>query len=235
MTLTEQVPLVPFDTVAHDIYRDVHKGIRGELFGVTTATGRMDPANRAARIATAARVDCLVYFLVAHAEHEDARVQPKLVAHCADLAEQIEVEHEGLEARMQALRGLAEEAVDASRAQQRPSVHRLYVELASFTSAYLAHQDLEERVVMPALERAIGAEAVLDLHQEIVGDIPPAEMAEGLGLMLPAMNIDDRAELLGGMREGAPAEIFAGVWGLAGSLLDPADYAALAVRLGIVL
>ena len=36
-------------------------------------------------------------------------------------------------------------------------------------------------------------------------------MAKSLALMLPAMNIDDRTELLGGMQQGAPAEVFAGV------------------------
>ena len=58
-------------------------------------------------------------------------------------------------------------------------------------------------------------------------------MANSLALMLPAMNIDDRAELLGGMRAGAPAEVFAGVWGLAGSVLDDTAYAALAARLDL--
>ena len=48
-------------------------------------------------------------------------------------------------------------------------------------------------------------------------------MAKSLALMLPAMNIDDRTELLGGMRAGAPAEVFDGVWGLAGSVLDTGD------------
>jgi hypothetical protein len=48
------------------------------------------------------------------------------------------------------------------------------------------------------------------------------------------MNIDDRAELLGGMRAGAPPEVFAGVWALAGSVLTPGDHAALGARLGIV-
>ena len=51
--------------------------------------------------------------------------------------------------------------------------------------------------------------------------------------MLPAMNLDDRAELLGGMRAGAPAEVFQGVWGLAESVLDPRDLAPLAARLGV--
>ena len=58
-------------------------------------------------------------------------------------------------------------------------------------------------------------------------------MAKSLALMLPAMNIDDRAELLGGMQQGAPAEVFAGVWGLAKSVLDPADALALGRRLGV--
>ena len=47
------------------------------------------------------------------------------------------------------------------------------------------------------------------------------------------MNIDDRADLLGGMKAGAPPEVFAGVWGLVGSILDGRDYAELGARLGL--
>lgn len=86
---------------------------------------------------------------------------------------------------------------------------------------------------MPALEAAVGVEAVVAMHQAILASIPPDEMARSLALMIPAMNIDDRAGLLGGMRAEAPAEVFEGVWGLAGSVLDPADLRALAARLGI--
>ena len=99
---------------------------------------------------------------------------------------------------------------------QRTGAHHLYLELASFTSAYLEHQDLEERVVMPDLDTAIGVEAVAEIHVAIIASIPPEVMAQSLALMLPAMNIDDRTELLGGMQAGAPPEVFAGVWGLAG-------------------
>jgi hypothetical protein len=51
--------------------------------------------------------------------------------------------------------------------------------------------------------------------------------------MLPVMNVEDRSELLGGMQTGAPAEVFAGVWSLAGSVLPAEDSAALAGRLGL--
>jgi hypothetical protein len=233
MTLTQQPFTASLAAVVDDLYRDIHKGIRAELFGITGATGRLDPSDRGARVDAADWLDRVVYKLVSHAAHEDTHVQPKLVAHLPELAEKIEADHVALESRMDQLKAVAAEAVDAPRAGQRQAVHHLYIELASFTSAYLAHQDVEERIVMPALESAIGVDEVLALHQEIVADIPPAELADGLSIMLSAMNLDDRAEMLGGMREGAPAEVFAGVWGLTGSVLAPDDFAALAARLGI--
>jgi hypothetical protein len=58
-------------------------------------------------------------------------------------------------------------------------------------------------------------------------------MARSLAVMLPAMNVDDRCELLGPMRAAAPAEVFESVWSLTGSVLTPADLGAVATRLGI--
>ncbi|HMQ27259.1 MAG TPA: hypothetical protein PKA98_14805, partial [Acidimicrobiales bacterium] len=118
-------------------------------------------------------------------------------------------------------------------AAARRWLHALYLDLALFTGDYLRHQETEERVVMPALEAAIGFEAVLGLHTAIVSSIPPDEMASSLAVMLPAMDVDDRTELLGGMRASAPAEAFEGVWALAGTVLTPADHAALGARLGV--
>ena len=132
-----------------------------------------------------------------------------------------------------ALRDLADEAVDTAGVTQRFQTHHLYVELASFTGTYLEHQDTEERLVMPALEAAIGVDTVAEINGRIIGSIPPDEMAAGLAVMLPAMNIEDRVEMLGGMQAGAPAEVFAGVWGLAGTVLTAPDYSALAARLGL--
>jgi hypothetical protein len=71
------------------------------------------------------------------------------------------------------------------------------------------------------------------MHHALVSSIPPQEMASFLAIMIPAMNVDDRTELLGGMRAGAPAEVFAGVWGLAGTVLDTPDLTALASRLDL--
>ena len=100
-----------------------------------------------------------------------------------------------------------------STADQRRLMHLLYLELSGFTSAYLAHQLVEERVVMPAIEQAIGPEGALGVHIAIVSSIPPEEMARSLAFMLPAMNLDDRTEMLTGMKMSAPTEAFDAVTG----------------------
>jgi hypothetical protein len=98
---------------------------------------------------------------------------------------------------------------------------------------YLEHQDVEARIVMPALEAAVGPDAVFQIHGAIVESIPPDEMAASLAIMLPAMNVDGRTELLGGIQANAPVEVFQGIWGLAASVVAPMDLSAVGVRLGI--
>ncbi len=221
-------------TIAVDLYRDIHKGIRAELFAVTLEAGSIDPEQRDDRLALADHVSSMRQVLESHAHHEDAFIEPQLWSHLPELAEKIAADHGTLEPRFAAIDELATQLTDAPDAAtdvRRLMLH-LHHELSGFTSAYLAHQLVEERVVMPALEAAIGIEATLAIHVGIVSSIPPVEMARSLSFMLPAMNADDRAELLGGIRAGAPAEAFAGVLDLARSVLEPADFVATTARLG---
>ncbi|MCU0267701.1 MAG: hemerythrin domain-containing protein [Acidimicrobiales bacterium] len=223
-------PTLTYDRVTLDLYRDIHKAIRAELFAVTHAAGRTDPADRAARADLARHVADVMQLLVEHAEHEDGPIQPVLEAHRPDLGARIAADHTVLEHRIETLRAQAAELVEGCDGDERGALHRLYVELASFTSAYLAHQDLEERIVMPALEVAVGVPGVAAIHGAIVGPMPPEELLRSLALMLPAMNIDDRAEFFAGFASAAPAEVVEAVWGLAEQVLEPADVTALATR-----
>jgi hypothetical protein len=233
ITVTGRAEPIEFGLVACDLYRDIHKAIRGELFGVVTESGRLDPSDRVGGGALAAQVQSVVGLLIGHAEHEDRHVQPAIEEHLPHLAEIIESDHAALEDRMATLVEMADGIVHAGRPERRPRLHHLYLELSSFTGDYLRHQDVEERVVMPALETAIGVADVVAIHGAIVGAIPPEEMATSLAMMLPLMNTDERAEMLGGMQADAPPEVFDGVWNLARSVLSSADHIALARRLAI--
>jgi hypothetical protein len=216
-----------------DLYRDIHKGIRFELFDITLAAGRLDCSDRSSTVAFADRVGRLAAFLEQHAEHEDGWIQPVIEQHLPAAAARIATDHAAFEVRVADIDEMAGALAQAGGDPARSIGHEVYLELASFVSAYLSHQDLEERIVMPTLAQVMTPLEVLELHGSIIGSIPPPEMAESLALMIPAMNVDDRTELLGGMRAGAPAEVFAGVWGLVGSVLAPADVAAVAARLGL--
>ena len=218
---------------AADLYRDIHKGIRAELFTITGTAGNIDPSSRGDRAAAADHVLSIAGVLESHAHHEDEVVDPVLQAHLPDLAEVIHADHERLEATFAQITDLAQSLVDAPAREQRRLAQLLHLDLARFTSAYLMHQDLEERTVMQELDRIIGAEACGRLHAAIVGSIPPAEMARSLAFMLPAMNLDDRGGMLGGLRMVAPPDVFSAVLGLARSVLQPADFTALARRLDV--
>jgi hypothetical protein len=218
-------------TVTFDLYRDIHKGIRAELFTVTATAGSVDPSDRVDTAALADHVGAVAELLELHANHEDEVIDPSLEAHLPALAERISADHLVLSGRIGTLVDMASSAVEAPAPGRRRLVHQLYLDLASFVSSYLEHQDMEERVVMPALEQAIGVEAVIGIHGAILGSIPPDELMRSLALMLPAMNVDDRTELLGGIRAAAPPEGFAAVLGLAESVLRPVEFATTAARI----
>lgn len=231
MTILETPTTQRLRPVAFDLYRDVHKAIRAELFAVVGDAGRLDPSDDCGVAALADEVRTMVQFLVEHAQHEDGSIQPALELHAPNIAAQVADDHHILEARMD----LLVEVADAARTTdaRRPLVHELYIELAAFTGTYLLHQDFEERQVGQAIESAVGIDGVLAIHGAIIGNMPPQQLVAGLALMLPAMNVDDRTDLLGGMRATAPAEAFNGVWSLAKSVLTPNDSHAVAVRLGL--
>lgn len=216
-----------------DLYRDIHKGIRAELFAVTMTAASIDPVNRADRAALAAHVASIRGVLESHAEHEDVVIEPVLLEHAPTLAELVAADHERFEPQFARVSEAAAEFVGVADADARRLGHLLHLDLAAFTSAYLAHQDCEERVVMPTIERAIGPDGCGALHAAIVGSIPPDEMARSLAFMLPAMNVEDRVEMLSGIRMAAPPEVFTAVVDLARSVLASPDAAALTARMGL--
>lgn len=230
-TTTTDQPADRLRPVPFDLYRDIHKGIRAALFAVTAEAGRTDPADDLALAALRSEVVDIVQLLTEHASHEDEHLD--LLRFLPELADRVTADHHALERRMGGLVELADAARAAAAADRRFAVHELYVELAAFTGAYLLHQDMEERVVMPAMAGHLSVEQLVALHETILGSMPPDELTRGLVAIFPAVNVDDRCEMLAGMRAGAPAETFAGLWRLAASLLSTADAAHVAARLGL--
>ena len=219
------------DVVSFDLYRDIHKAIRNELFAVTSAAGSIDPSDVLARRDHAARVRALADLLGHHAEHEDSNLDEIISAVAPHLQREISIAHGSLEAQVESIADLAELGI--SHDDARAAAHALYLELAAFTAAYLHHQDFEERVVMRVLDAHFDISELLTLHEQILGSVAPDVLMRCIELMLPAINVVERAEMLAGMRASAPAEAFDAVWSLAGNVLTTREYLATASRLAL--
>ncbi len=171
--------------------------------------------------------------LVTHADHEEVFVQPALEEHARPSPARSSRRTASSRPAPPPLELLADRAVDSCPTDARLATHRLYLGLAGFTSAYMVHQEFEELEVMPALSAAVSVDDLLAIDMAIIATVSPEEMVYSATLMLPAMNVEDRVELVGGMREGMPSEVFAGVWGLIEGVLAVDDFRQLAARLGI--
>ncbi|CAN5715122.1 hypothetical protein BH10ACT1_BH10ACT1_05590 [soil metagenome] len=220
-------------TEGYDFYREIHKGIRLSLFELVLDVGRLDVAEAAdvERVLTAHR--SLFDLLDLHHHHEDTWIQPLIVEHAPGLGRIVEAQHSDVHEGMAHLRTLTDRLAHASGSRRSVAAHRLYLDLSELTSAYLAHQLVEENAVMPALRAAVPTEDLMALDQSIRASIAPDAMGRILGVVLRAMNLDERVELAMGMSM-APPEVFAGFRFVATDALPAHEWAAVTSRMGIV-
>jgi hypothetical protein len=138
-----------------DLFTLPHKALRA-FFGTTaTAVGSFDAAEVADGSALALRVHELVGEVLSHGEHEDEFVLPLLRRHLPHLDLRMTDEHRRLVAELDALRL----TIDVFEREPAPAQQLdLYRHLRRVEAANLAHLDLEETIVMPALWAVTTAE-----------------------------------------------------------------------------
>lgn len=112
------------------------------------------------------------------------------------------------------------------------SADELYDQIAAFLVSYLGHMAEEEHLVMPARSAGASFDELLDAQIALRTTVPPNDMVQFMRSMLPAMNTDERTDMLGGMKAGAPPEIFSMFWSIATDALTPTQLAVVAGRIG---
>jgi len=217
---------------AYDLYRPIHKGIRHALFHTTLRAGSLDVADVDAVDGIVEAQRALLGLLRSHHDHEDTFIQPVLELHAPALAMTIGAEHADVADLVARVERRGEQLATAARPGRAAAAHNLYLDLGRLTSSYLAHLLVEEAEVMPALRAAVPNDELVAVDLAIRGSIPPDEMAAAMTHMLPAMDVEERTEMLGGMAM-APPEIFAMFTAAAQAALSTDDWAQLARRIGL--
>jgi hypothetical protein len=213
-----------------DLYREVHKGLRHALFDLTFRAGRLDAIDDELVIALVDETRRVIDLLRGHHEHERQPALEGIVeTHVPTVVRLIHEEHRTLAERLEWLASRADELAAAPGAARSVIAHAYYLELAAFTSAYLAHLDMEERVVMPALAATCDDVELGRALTAILASIRPEQQDVGLTVMLPALSPSERAALVERIRATTSPDMFIGVCAIAEEVLTTPEY----LRLGI--
>jgi hypothetical protein len=199
---------------------------------VTIETGRLDVTDADRVEAVLAGITDLFDLLHLHHHHEDVFVQPLIEAHAPDLAMIVTAQHIDVDDGINHLARLGQNLATVAQPGRANAAHRLYLDLTRLTSAYLTHQLVEETEVMPRLRAAVPSEKLLQLDMELRASVPPPVMADVMAFMLPAMNVEERVDMLTGMSM-APPPVFAVLRRAAKDALPTADWTVIAGRLGL--
>jgi iron-sulfur cluster repair protein YtfE (RIC family) len=210
-----------------NLYREVHKGLRRALGELVDATGSLDVTDQDAVAAMRALFADLDMMLTTHHSHEEIGRLGELISdHVdADTARSIQDAHDWSDAALADLR------IRVASMQSGQDAATLYDAVVEFVAGYLAHMNDEEQVVMPSLVAGADPDELGQIVMQIRMSVPPPDMCTFLRYMLPAMNPDERTSTLGGMKMGAPPEIFAMFWAVAEQALDERDLAVVETRI----
>lgn len=185
-----------------DVFKSVHKGLRSALSALLTQAGRTDGSQPAEVEALSRKAEEVFRFVGHHSLNEDRYLLPAMEAKMMPEAEAMRKDHAGLDGRMETLR---RDASGLSR--DSGGLHRFYLALARFVSAYLAHLDQEETDILPVLHARFPDAELAEFPRLSVENTAPADQAMMLSWMFPAMTAAELRDFFAGVRGKAPAEM----------------------------
>ena len=216
-----------------NFYRAIHKTLRRSLALFLAELGAVNPEDREAVAGACGQWTTLHRLMEAHALHEDAHIGPVLAEAAPELFRRMEAGHDAHHAGLANL-DLAFRALAQAAPEDRPErLQEAYLAVTAFMATDLAHMQMEELEIMPALQARFDDATLLALHGRIVGSLSPAEKAETFSLMFPAVHELERLELMRALQEKLPPEAFGGLSRLVASVLPAAAWESLQNRLDL--
>jgi hypothetical protein len=179
------------------------------------------------------RVIALMALCEAHVQHENSFVHPAIEARTPGVCGEVAQDHVEHLHHIQRLRAAAQQLPVLDAQLQAGALHALYLELSLFVADNLQHMHVEETRHNAALWSAYTDAELRAIHDALVATIPPADMMQVMRWMLPQMHALERLQVLGGMRQGAPAPVFQAVLDVVQPHLSPRDWAKLTQGLGL--
>ena len=212
----------------HDIYAFIHKGLRAFMAHTLVRVGRLDAQDPAEVAEVGEELSALLAICRSHLAHENEVVHPAMQARAPGSATQIGIEHEGHLVAIDQLAQLLEQVPGQPAAAQA-----LYRAFSQFVAENFEHMHREETAHNAVLWATHTDDEIRALEHRIVSALPPEEAQLSFRWMLPHMTPAERAGMLAGMQQAAPAEVFDNVLSLIRPLLGGRDWRKLSLALGL--
>jgi hypothetical protein len=215
-------------TPRYDIYAFIHKGLRAFMAHTLVRVGRLDALDPAEVTEVTEEVRGLLGICRNHVGHENDVIHPAMEARAPGSSGRVAHEHVEHLAAIDHLQRLLDAVPgDAAAAQA------LYQALSAFVAENFEHMQVEESAHNAVLWATHSDEEIQALEHRIVSSLDPEESRLGMRWMVPHMTPAERAAMLSGMRQAAPAEVFDGVLSLVRPLLGGRDWRKLSLALGL--
>lgn len=216
------------DETRYNFYHAIHKALRLGHCSILPALGSLDYRDRAKTEKVMADLRRLLAVGRGHLEGENREIHAALEQRVPGASAHAAHDHEDHEASFAEIEELIRAIEQAELPQRELAGRRLYRRYAVFAAHDLEHMNVEETELLTALHDAFTDEELKAIEGRIIASIPPEKMMAAMALMAPALNHDERVELLAKMQQAMPEAIFQGVLA---SAIKPSlavnDYAAL--------
>jgi len=211
-----------------DMYATIHRALRHFMTDTLTQIGRLDASDSEASRAALDQLDTLLYLCRQHLEHENRFVHPAIEARSPGGSQRVAGEHED---HLEAIAALEAEALAVRQAPSPTADLRLYRHLALFVADNFEHMQIEETRHNELLWQGYDDAELVQIHEQILASLDPAERGLVLRWMTPALPRSERAALYAELRKQMPGEVFSAVLEGAKPWLGAQDWAALVADL----
>ena len=215
------------ETARHDLYRNIHAGLRMCMGDALSAVGRMDADDPADVAAVVLQMNELITLFRGHLDKENAWVHPALEARKPGSTARIAHDHEDHVA------AFAQIAEDLSALRNAPASRRgaaarvLYRDLTAFVADNLVHMAAEESDHNAVLWSTHSDEELVGIERAIVGSIAPPLKSAYMRWIVPAIPHAERVAVMSALRASAPAEAFDATLAMLKAHLAHRDWAKL--------
>jgi hemerythrin-like domain-containing protein len=222
-------------SVQIDLYESIHKGQRRRFFNIAIQAGTINHADQKALDKLFDELKTFNEHMHLHAGLEEKFIHPLLAKKVPGGARRLEEDHRIIHQKFDDLVAHfdAIKTEHADFQKRRELALEFYRAWNRFLSFYFIHINREEEQITPILWKLCTEEELATTFRSILTSQTPAEITENFEMMLPAINLQERVEMLGGGRAIMPPEVFQGFLKLAQRVLNPDDWTTLKQKLGI--